>query len=178
MSKVMGIYVKFTKTTHQIWPYHVTLASNSENFYFSPNSVLNFRKHYQIWGKLAQEQKRYRQKNKLGVENTPPPSSYRVNSVFFFIFRSLRLFSFALLFLTFHFCIFRGSRTKPFPQLPMNKHYPVDCFGRFFQNVLQLFRFIVIELQFSSTVSRNLVRCIKQSGTVVFQLLHLPFNIL
>ena len=53
----MGIYVKFTKTTHQIWSCHVTLASNSENFSFSLNSVLNFRHSYQIWGKLAQEQK-------------------------------------------------------------------------------------------------------------------------
>ena len=54
MSKVMGIYVKFTITTQQIWSCHVT--SDSENFYFSPNSILNFRKRYQIWGKLAQEQ--------------------------------------------------------------------------------------------------------------------------
>ena len=55
------------------------LASNSENFYFLPNSVLNFRKSYQIWGKLAQEQKSYRQKPNWGggVENTPP-SAYRV----------------------------------------------------------------------------------------------------
>ena len=30
LSKVMGIYVKFTKTTHHIWSCHVTLASNSE----------------------------------------------------------------------------------------------------------------------------------------------------
>ena len=57
MSKVMGIYVKFTKTTHQIWSCHVTLASDSENVYFLPNSILNFRKNDQIWGKLAQEQK-------------------------------------------------------------------------------------------------------------------------
>ena len=33
-----------------------------QNFYFSPNSLLNFEKSYQIWGKLAQEQKRYIQK--------------------------------------------------------------------------------------------------------------------
>ena len=72
MSKVMCIFVKFTKTTHQIWSCHVTLASNSEKFYFSPYSVLNFRKSSQIWGKLAQEQKRYRQKQTGGgVENTP-----------------------------------------------------------------------------------------------------------
>ena len=57
MSNVMGLYVKFTKTTHQIWSCHVTLVSNSKNFYFLPDSVLNFRKSYQIWGKLAQEQK-------------------------------------------------------------------------------------------------------------------------
>ena len=50
MSKVMDIYVKFTMTTNQIWSCHGTLPSNSENFYFSPNSVLNFKK-------LAQEQK-------------------------------------------------------------------------------------------------------------------------
>ena len=62
MSKVMGIYVKFTKTTHQIWSCYVILASNSENFHFSPKSVLNFRKSYQIWLKLAKEQKSYRQK--------------------------------------------------------------------------------------------------------------------
>ena len=69
----MGIYVNFTKTTHQIWSCRVTLTSNSENVYFSPNSVLNFRKSYQIWGKLAHEQKSYRQKTNWGVENTPPP---------------------------------------------------------------------------------------------------------
>ena len=71
MLNVMGIYVKFTKTTHQIWSCHVTLASNSENFYFSPDSVSNFRKSYQIWGKLAQEQKSYRQKQIGGGKHTP-----------------------------------------------------------------------------------------------------------
>ena len=30
----MGIYVKFTKTTHQIWSYHVTLTSNCEKVCF------------------------------------------------------------------------------------------------------------------------------------------------
>ena len=52
---------------------HVTLASNSENFHFSPNSVLNFRKSYQVWGQLAQEQKIYKQETNWGVENNPPP---------------------------------------------------------------------------------------------------------
>ena len=74
MSKVMGICVKFTMTTHQICSCHVTLASNSANFYFSPNSILNFRKSYQIWEKLAQEQKSYRQKTNWEVD----PSAYRV----------------------------------------------------------------------------------------------------
>ena len=69
----MGIYVKFTITTHQIWSCHVTPASNFEIFYFSPNSISNFRKSYQIWRKLAQEQKRYRQKQ-IGVENSHPQS--------------------------------------------------------------------------------------------------------
>ena len=79
MSKVMGIYVKFSKTTHQIWSCHVTLASNSTNFYFSPDFVLNFRKSYQIWGKLAQEQTST-VKNKLGGEKHSPPSAYRVKN--------------------------------------------------------------------------------------------------
>ena len=78
MSKVMGIYVKFTITTHQTWSCHMTLASNSESFYFSTNSILNFRKSYQIWGKLAKEQK-VRGKKQIGRWKTLPPSAYRVN---------------------------------------------------------------------------------------------------
>ena len=80
MSKVMGIYVNFTKTTHHIWSCHVTLASDFENFYFLPNYVLNFAKSYQIWGNLAQEQKSYRQKQFGGWKT--PPSAYRVNGLF------------------------------------------------------------------------------------------------
>ena len=53
----MVIYVKFTITTHQIWSCHVTLTSNSEHFYFSPNSILNFRKSYQIWGNWLKNKK-------------------------------------------------------------------------------------------------------------------------
>ena len=75
----MGIYVKFTMTTHQIWLCHVTLASNSGNYYFSPNSILNFRKSYQTWGKLAQEQKVTGKKQIGGWKHPPPPSAYRVN---------------------------------------------------------------------------------------------------
>ena len=72
MSKVMDIYVKFTKTTHQIWSCHVTLASISENFYFLPNFILKFRKSYQIWGEMAQEQK-VTGKKQIGGGKTPPP---------------------------------------------------------------------------------------------------------
>ena len=82
MSKAIGIYVNFTKITHRVWSCHVTLASNFKNYYFLPNSVLNFSKSYQIWRKWAQEQKCYKQKQ-IGVENTPspppPPNAYRVN---------------------------------------------------------------------------------------------------
>ena len=73
MSKVMGIYVKFTKTTHQIWSCHVTVASNSKNFNFSPNSVANFRKSYQLWGKLAQERKVTGIKRIRGWKTPSPP---------------------------------------------------------------------------------------------------------
>ena len=77
MSKVMGIYVKFT--THQIWSCYVTPASSSENFYFLPNFLLNFRKSYQNWGKLAQEQIKLQVKNKLG-DGKDPPSAKRVKT--------------------------------------------------------------------------------------------------
>ena len=76
MSYVMGIYVKFTKTTYQIWSCHVALASNSENFYFLLNSILDFMKSYQFWRKLAQEQKLYRQRTNWGWKR--PPSAHRV----------------------------------------------------------------------------------------------------
>ena len=78
MSNVMGIYVKFTKTTHQIWSCHVTLTSNCENFYFSPNSILNFRKVTKFGGNWLKN-KKVTGKSKLGVENTP--SAYRVNPI-------------------------------------------------------------------------------------------------
>ena len=72
MSKVMGIYVKFTKTTHQIWSSHVTLASNSEDFYFLPNSILNFRK-VPILGDIGSRTKKFQAKNKLdGGKHSPP----------------------------------------------------------------------------------------------------------
>ena len=66
----MGIYVKFTKTTHQIWSCHMTLTSNFKNFYFSTDSELNFRKRYQIWGKLAQ--KKFTGKKQIGGGKHPP----------------------------------------------------------------------------------------------------------
>ena len=76
----MGIYVKFPMTTHQIWSCYVTLASNSDNLYFSPNSILNFRKVTKFrvnWLK----NKKLQAKNKLGgLENNPPPSAYRVKA--------------------------------------------------------------------------------------------------
>ena len=71
MSKVMGIYVKFTKTTHQIWSCHVTLASSSENFYFSPNFVLNFRKVTKSGGNWLKN-KKVTGKKQTGWWKTPP----------------------------------------------------------------------------------------------------------
>ena len=68
----MGNYVKFTKTTQQIWSCHATLASNSENFYFSPNSVLNFRKSYTIWGNWLKNKKVTGKKQIGGGGGTPP----------------------------------------------------------------------------------------------------------
>ena len=69
----MGIYVKFTKTTHQIWSCHVSLVSNSENFYFSPKLPKfggNWLKNKNVTGKIQ-----------IGGGNPPPPpppSAYRL----------------------------------------------------------------------------------------------------
>ena len=71
VSKVMTIYVKFTMTTHQIWSCHVTVPPNSENFYFSPNSILDFRKSNQIWGEISSRTKKLQARNNWRVENTP-----------------------------------------------------------------------------------------------------------
>ena len=68
----MGIYVKFTKTTHQIWSCHVTLASNSEIFYFSPNFVLNFRK-VTKFGEIDSRTKKLQAKTNWGWKHPPPP---------------------------------------------------------------------------------------------------------
>ena len=75
----MIIYVKFTMTTRQIWSCHVTLASNSENFYFSPNSIFNFREITKFGGNWLKN-KKVQAKSKLGGGKHPPnPSAYWVN---------------------------------------------------------------------------------------------------
>ena len=71
MSKIGGIYVKFTKTTHQIWSCHVILASNSENFYFLHNSILNFRKVIKFEG-IGLGTNKLQANNKLRGRKDPP----------------------------------------------------------------------------------------------------------
>ena len=72
MSNIMGIYVKFTKTTHQVWSCQVFLTSDSEKFYFSPDSVLNFRKSYQF-GVNWLKNKKLQAKTIWGWKTPPPP---------------------------------------------------------------------------------------------------------
>ena len=72
MSKVMGIYFNFTKTTHQIWSCHLNLASNSENFYFLPYYVLILGKVTKFGGNWLKNKKVTGKKN-LVVETPPPP---------------------------------------------------------------------------------------------------------
>ena len=82
------IFIEFESLCQKLWDLRQIYPNHSPNigmsrdpglkfqkFLFLPNSVLNFRKSYQIWGKLIQEQKRYRQKTNWGVENIPPPSA-------------------------------------------------------------------------------------------------------
>ena len=84
----MGIYVKFTKTTHQIWSCHVTLASNSENFYFLPNSILKFRKVTKFGGNYLKN------KNVTGKEPTGGGKAPSANRVKIFNAAGRLLFSF------------------------------------------------------------------------------------
>ena len=79
----MGIYVKFTKTTHQIWSCHVTLASISKNFYFSPNSVLNLEKVTKFGGNWLKN-KKVTGKNKLRGGKYPPPPPVLIGFSAFF----------------------------------------------------------------------------------------------
>ena len=74
----MGIYVKFTKTTHQISSCHVTLASNSETFCFSPDSVLNFRK-VTKFGVNWLKNKKVTGKKQTGGWKTRPPMLIGLN---------------------------------------------------------------------------------------------------
>ena len=71
----MGIYVKFYHDHSPIWSCHVTLATNFENFYFSPNFILNFRKGYQIWGNWLKNKNVTKNKTRGGKH----PRAYRVN---------------------------------------------------------------------------------------------------
>ena len=80
----------FTITTQQIWSCHVALAK-VENFYFSPSSALNFRKRYQILGKVAREQKSYRQKAKLvGGKQAPSPPQVLLIALKFIVKAAIR----------------------------------------------------------------------------------------
>ena len=68
-------------TTHQIWSCHVILATNFEYFYFSPNSILNFRKATKFGG-IGSITKKLQQKNKTRGGKHPPPSACRVKNLF------------------------------------------------------------------------------------------------
>ena len=46
--KLWAFMSSFTMTTHKISSCQVTLATNLKRLYFSSNSILNFRKSYQI----------------------------------------------------------------------------------------------------------------------------------
>ena len=70
MSKVMGIYVKFYHDHSPNMVMSRDPGCNLEKFYFSPNSMLNFRKSYQIWETLAPEQKVTDKKQNSGWKNT------------------------------------------------------------------------------------------------------------
>ena len=87
----MYFFFKFEPLCLKLWAFISNLQWNSPNmamsrnpgckfqkFLFFPSSILNFRKRYEIWGKLAQEPKRLQGKNKTQVGKHPYPCTYRV----------------------------------------------------------------------------------------------------
>ena len=57
----------------KVIPLYIYVFETQGKVHSNPNIVLNFRKSYQILGKLAEEQESCRQKTNWGVENIPPP---------------------------------------------------------------------------------------------------------
>ena len=78
--KNYGHFCQIYQNHSQIMVMSRALASNSGNVYFSLDSLLNFRKSYQIWGKLAQERKvTGKKKTNLGGGKHPPPVLIRLS---------------------------------------------------------------------------------------------------
>ena len=83
MSKVVGIFVKgwhfLTMPAHQIWSYDVTQEANFENFLFCPDSTFNIGKSKKFpVEKLSTSEVINQKPHGGGMENTPPPSAFRV----------------------------------------------------------------------------------------------------
>ena len=68
----------------QIWPCHVTQGANFEKILPLLNSAFNIRKSYKITSRKALYFRSYQPKTSRGVENTPSPSAFRVEYVFWF----------------------------------------------------------------------------------------------
>ena len=74
----MGIYVKFTMTDHQIWLCHIKIGLKFKKNDFSPNSILNFRKGYKMWGNWLKNKKVTGKKTNWGWKT---PIAHRVKNV-------------------------------------------------------------------------------------------------
>ena len=91
------ILVLFMMTAHQIWSCHVTQDANFEIFLFCPNSKLNIWKRQKISSGKALYFRSYQPKTSQGVENTPPPSAFRVNIIRHYTFFYTRYAFFVVL---------------------------------------------------------------------------------
>ena len=72
----------FTMPALQIWPSHVTQEANFEKKLFFPSSAFNIRKSYKISSRKALYFRSYQPKTSRGVETPPPPSAFRVNTIY------------------------------------------------------------------------------------------------
>ena len=73
MSKGMGIYVKFTENHSTNKVMSLDPGLNSENVYFWPNSILNFRKVTKFGGNWLKNKNVTGKKTNWGGWKRPPP---------------------------------------------------------------------------------------------------------
>ena len=82
---IMNFLIEFEQLCQKLWAFMSNLpkplTSNSENFYRSLNSVLNFRKVNKFRGNWLKNKKATDNKTNWGVKTPPPPPPVLIGSI-------------------------------------------------------------------------------------------------